>query len=704
MFLEDYEIDLQHEIGRGTFGTVFHANRKPKINDSTNEQQSGTTKYCAKMFTSNKSSPEELAILKHLSTFSNLRNIVQVFATGITGPQNRLVIIMERLEGGEVFDGIIKYGRFSERKAAKVILNLMTGLYDLHRITHVLHRDVKPENLVFCNDSEDSEVKLIDFGHAIQLSSEEIDTGVVINTKVPFGTQGYIAPETIQFRRYSSKTDVWSCGVTLYSLLSGFFPFDQSDLEKQTRQIIAGRYIPLTSSYWKAISDDAKDLVSKMLTVRPSARITVEEVLAHPWLQNNTSVHVDDENFGVQYIHRIRKLASLRRMKRAVNTIIWTIRVRKSALHTTIMNDIDVLEGSGIYEGNEEVVVDGTQPNVIDENSFATAAPIATTTPMSPRPASGIRSKASLDPRGTLRVNSTVLSPESAGPSLNEGMDTKLLDLTREQIVNLRRKFIEISRARQGQASTAYGYNSPRSPPGSQNDLPALVPIATPRPNRSQTSFLSMAHDQGVTYEVFAEVMVAAGLQNLANRSIFQLFDSDGNGVVDYREFLVTLVSSCNAADYSVRLYFDIFDLDGSGEITLNEMQVVLASILLDRSNHMMMASEVSKVVDGALDHALHESAPTPVAAVPWSPTNASTNHGSEKNLVIKTRSGGGVFTFPAHGASYSTLDALFQALDLNHDGMISFEEFKAWVDHDGQFLHSLFVDAFKQSRIVQLS
>lgn len=200
--LEDYAIDFQAEVGRGTFGIVFEARLKVP----------GPKCYCAKLFTTSKGSANEIEILKHISSYSNLRNIVAVFATGTIGIKNRPCIIFEKLDGGEVFESIVSQGRFSERKAAMVLMELMTGLFDLHRIAGVLHRDIKPENLVFVNQTDSSPIKLIDFGLAIRLPLDEIDNGITVVAKIPTGTQGYISPETLSIGKYSSKSDVWAAG------------------------------------------------------------------------------------------------------------------------------------------------------------------------------------------------------------------------------------------------------------------------------------------------------------------------------------------------------------------------------------------------------------------------------------------------------------------------------------------------------------
>jgi serine/threonine-protein kinase SRK2 len=159
---------------------------------------------------------------------------------------------------------------------------IILGLDFCHR-KDVAHRDIKLDNiLVFDNDKfpEWPFVKLGDFG----MTTEHPHTRV--NTK-DIGTKLYKAPELLQHDPTNSKqADVWSCGITLFGLLTGFFPFGRADgkdpSDQELLELIKGgfdRSVLGWRSWW------CVDLLEKMLTVDRDKRITVQDIFLHPWFQ-----------------------------------------------------------------------------------------------------------------------------------------------------------------------------------------------------------------------------------------------------------------------------------------------------------------------------------------------------------------------------------------------------------------------------------
>eukprot|EP00494_Astrolonche_serrata_P033785 UN34054 len=199
---------------------------------------------------------------------------------------DKIYMVQDLLEGGELFDKIIEQTFFSESEAAKVIVQICDALVYLHE-RNIVHRDLKPENLLLTDKSDNYDVKIIDFGLA-KRSAEKMS--------MPCGTPGYVAPEILKRKPYHKEVDIWSLGVIMYILLCGFPPFheDGGNLKKLYKQIRAGKY-SFPAKFWSNISDAAKTLIRQMLTVKPHMRITAKGIMADKWLEAAPT-----ENLGSQ--------------------------------------------------------------------------------------------------------------------------------------------------------------------------------------------------------------------------------------------------------------------------------------------------------------------------------------------------------------------------------------------------------------------
>ena len=191
-------------------------------------------------------------------------------------------LIMEKLDGPEWFDAITEQfdeAPYSEAEAAAQFRNVARTVEYLHAMD-VMHRDLKPENFVLKSKAKDSPICAIDFGLSTFFLPDQEFTELV-------GSPYYVAPEVMGYK-YSNEADVWSCGVILYILLSGVPPFWGSS-EKQIfdeikRYKTGATSLDFASEPWPSVSDAAKELVQGMLTVNRKDRMTIEDVLSHPWL------------------------------------------------------------------------------------------------------------------------------------------------------------------------------------------------------------------------------------------------------------------------------------------------------------------------------------------------------------------------------------------------------------------------------------
>ncbi|KIY49564.1 Pkinase-domain-containing protein [Fistulina hepatica ATCC 64428] len=212
-------------------------------------------------------------------------------------------LVLELMNGGELFHQIVRLTYFSENLSRHVILQVAQGIRYLHEERGVVHRDIKPENLLFeripiipstnpihrpyDEEKEDEgefipgvggggigRVKIADFGLSKVVWNEE--------TMTPCGTVGYTAPEIVKDERYSKSVDMWALGCVLYTLLCGFPPFYDESISVLTEKVAKGSYTFL-SPWWDDVSHSAKDLITHLLSVEPVQRYTIEEFLAHPW-------------------------------------------------------------------------------------------------------------------------------------------------------------------------------------------------------------------------------------------------------------------------------------------------------------------------------------------------------------------------------------------------------------------------------------
>jgi serine/threonine protein kinase len=197
-------------------------------------------------------------------------------------------LVMELLEGGEIFYPIVKKGKLNEEEARNVLVQVAEALHFLH-LNHVVHRDLKPENILISNvtqtsDGEMFEVKLVDFG----LSKLIQDGYSTARTFV--GTPQYWAPEVIDAGEngtaYDYRVDLWSLGIFAYVMLGGTYPFEAPGQGAELGQKIKSGKIRFRGAKWEKVSADAKDAISGLLNVDKTKRLSIGELMEHPFLKD----------------------------------------------------------------------------------------------------------------------------------------------------------------------------------------------------------------------------------------------------------------------------------------------------------------------------------------------------------------------------------------------------------------------------------
>jgi calcium-dependent protein kinase len=249
----------------------------------------------------------EIRILQQLRHLSGFVQLQAVFMDTMLGKAENKIhsvpypcIVMELLEGKELIEVIEQHQHISEHDLATIFRQLIHTLSQCHDLGFI-HRwvslslpsvslsllisdsDLKLQNLMFADKDSFTSCKIIDCGMMIHLSPPSPSSpspsppSVYTSTKIQ-GTMGYVAPESLLKKQYSAASDVWQAGVCLYSLLSGSYPFNP----RYPEHVVERGYVPMVGLGWKNISDNAKDLIAKMLIKNPSDRITVTQIFQHP--------------------------------------------------------------------------------------------------------------------------------------------------------------------------------------------------------------------------------------------------------------------------------------------------------------------------------------------------------------------------------------------------------------------------------------
>jgi serine/threonine protein kinase len=210
-------------------------------------------------------------------------NIVEYYDCYVT--HDNIYLVMEYIGGGELYYKVAQGGCLSEKKAAHYTEQVLRAAEYMHQ-KGIVHRDLKPENLLLSSTDED-QLKLIDFGDAENYFSAYVLSGRA-------GSTLYVAPEVLRGDKYTSACDIWSIGVILFVLLCGYPPFYSESQDELNGLIIKGQ--PKYTDHWNSISDSAKDLVRKMLTVDQATRPSASVCLAHPYFQGSS--HMQETVFA----------------------------------------------------------------------------------------------------------------------------------------------------------------------------------------------------------------------------------------------------------------------------------------------------------------------------------------------------------------------------------------------------------------------
>ncbi|XP_026414313.1 serine/threonine-protein kinase ATG1c-like isoform X1 [Papaver somniferum] len=262
----DYIVGKQ--IGSGSFSFVWHGRHRVHGQEVAIKEiiMDRLSKKLQESLVS------EIVILKNINhpNIIRLHDIIEV--------QGRIHLILEYCKGGDLSMHILRKGKVAEATAKHFMQQLAAGLQIL-RQNNVIHRDLKPQNLLLTTNDDQAVLKIADFGFARSLQPRGL-------AETLCGSPLYMAPEIMQFQKYDAKADLWSVGVILYQLVIGKTPFTGNNQIQLLQNIMKSKELQFPPDT-KELSSDLTDLCRKLLRRDPVERLTFEEFFGHLFLSTH---------------------------------------------------------------------------------------------------------------------------------------------------------------------------------------------------------------------------------------------------------------------------------------------------------------------------------------------------------------------------------------------------------------------------------
>jgi len=260
-------------------------------------------KCAIKVIDMNKLSSQLHSLIQEILTLKKVDHPNIVSISEMFKDEDKLYLVMEYVEGQELFDFVTERFKLLESEACDIIEQLVKVIRYLNSIG-VCHRDLKPENIIINKDT--LQIKLIDFG-----LSAYFDDSSQLNSKV--GTPYYVAPEVLD-GKYHKECDMWSIGVITYILLVGYPPFNSKNMRVIYEKIRKAKP-EYYQAEWENLSKEALDFTNRLLQKDLKKRMSPGKALCHNWIENKTNF---DGEVSPNVLRRLANFTSPDKLKKEI--------------------------------------------------------------------------------------------------------------------------------------------------------------------------------------------------------------------------------------------------------------------------------------------------------------------------------------------------------------------------------------------------
>ncbi len=269
---------IKKTLGKGTFGKVKLAIYLPR-----------NKKVAIKILEKKRIKEEDdiVRLKREFEMLSQFNHPNVITVSEIFESNEAYFTVMEYCEGGELFNYIVQNKYLSEEKSAFFYYQLISGLEYIHSLG-IVHRDLKPENLLLTHEHI---LKIIDFGLSNYFKNSQVQL-----LETPCGSPCYASPEMLSGNNYDGfKIDIWATGIILFAMLCGFLPFDDKD-----NNVLFKKILDCKVNFPNYLSEEAKDLLKKILVTNPKKRINIEEIKNHPFYLKGKKIF--ETNFTIYQV------------------------------------------------------------------------------------------------------------------------------------------------------------------------------------------------------------------------------------------------------------------------------------------------------------------------------------------------------------------------------------------------------------------